>query len=157
MKENGLNYQCCSWLLDYYFFFLYISNNRDMGQLEELKVIIKGKYRTSRDSDPIKIYFNTKEYSNPFGIEIGGVYGRWKEVEKSLADSSKINIKIRKIDMSKLSNTNEAISIYYLNGEKEGLIFNEKNFDEGKNSYFKNVTVFLSIAFVFLLWVILRK
>ena len=140
-----------------FFLFFHKRHTRDLNQLEELKVVTKGKYRTGGDSDPTNIYFNTKEYSNPFGIGVGGIYGRSDKVEKALEDNLQITIKIHKDDINKLNNTNEAVSIYYLYEEKKGLIFNENNFNEGRNSSFNSFMVFLLIAFIILLGIAFRN
>jgi hypothetical protein len=143
--------------LSSFFIFSHKGLTRNLSQLEELKVITQGKYRTGGDSNPTKIYFNTKEYSNPFGIGVGGIYGRSDKVEKALEDNRQITIKIHKDDINKLNTTNEAVSIYYLYEEEKGLIFNEKNFNEGRNSSFKSFMVFLLIGFIILLWIALRN
>ncbi|MFY7939175.1 MAG: hypothetical protein ACOVOQ_17475 [Flavobacterium sp.] len=149
-------------LLSFCFFgwLLYLTYNPfkiEKDELIELKVITKEKWESGGTRDPFKIYFKTKEYSNRFGIYVGGTFGRWTEVTKSLEDNNRNTIKIHKSRISELNIEKEVIPIYYLSNSKYGLIFNENDFNEGEKSSDNRYLILFIILFIISLWNILKN
>jgi predicted DNA-binding protein (MmcQ/YjbR family) len=126
------------------------------SELTEINVTVKEQWKSEGSRNPIKIYFKTKEYSNRFGIYVGGIFGRWAEVTNSLEENSHIKIKIHKSNKDKLNIESEVIPIYYLNSAKLGLIFDEYDANQGEKSSDYRFIGFLIVIFIFSLWGILN-
>jgi len=124
--------------------------------LTEISVTVKGKWESGGSRNRIKLYFKTKEYQNRFGIYVGGVFGRWTEVENSLKEGSRIIIKIHKNKKEKLNRESEVIPIFYIDSERLGLIFNENDANQGEKSSNYRFIGFLVVAFIFSVWGINR-
>lgn len=133
------------------FYWGYDPHEVDQNELISLNLTTKEKYK-SGGRNFIKIYFSTKEYSNRFGISIGGVFGRWTPVTESLEANEYITIKIHKNSINDLNVENEVIPIYYLKSEKLGLIFDEKDFNNGKKGSDNMVLWLFIIVFVIYAW-----
>ena len=124
-------------------------------ELMELNVTVNGKWKSGGHRNPIKIYFKTKEYSNQFGIYVGGIFGKWTEVTNSLEHNNRIVIRIHKDNKKNLNIATEVIPIYYLKSDKSGLVFNENKFNEGEKSSDNRVLWLFIILFIISLWRIL--
>jgi len=122
----------------------------------EMNVTVKKQWNPEGRGNPIKIYFKTKEYSNDFGIYVGGIFGRWTEVKNSLNENSHITIKIHKSNKRKLNIESEVIPIYYLKSNGS-LIFDENDANQGEKSSDYRFFGFLIVIFIFALWRILNN
>lgn len=139
------------------FYNSFIPYEINKNELLELDLTVKEKFESSGRTNPIKISFSTKEFSNKFGIYAGGTFGRWTEVTNSLEKNRKIKVKIHKKDKPKLKKGNKVIPIYYLFGDESGLIFNEEQFNQGEKNSNSRYIVFCIIIFIFCLWGILKN
>ncbi len=126
-------------------------------KLIELNITIKDEWNSGGNRDPIKLYFKTNEYSNGFGIYVGGTFGRWTEVTKTLESGRRLSIKIREDDTRKLNLAVETIPIFYLKDPNFGIVFNEKDFDKGERNSFYRIAGFLIIIFIIGLFKILKE
>jgi hypothetical protein len=97
------------------------------------------------------------EYSNRFGIYVGGIFGRWTEVTETLEPNRKIKIKIHKNNKYNLNKETEVIPIYYLKNDKSDIVFKEEEFNEGEKSSDNRVMGFFIIIFLLGLWKILTE
>ncbi|MXS70040.1 hypothetical protein GSF70_02265 [Flavobacteriaceae bacterium W22] len=129
----------------------------EKNELVELSVTVDKEWKSGGNRNPIKLYFNVKEYSNRFGIYVGGIYGRWTEVTQTLQQNAKIKIRIHESNENKLNKENEVIPIYYLKNNKSDIVFNEDNFNEGEKSSSSRVLAFFIIIFILGLWKILTE
>lgn len=127
------------------------------NELLELDLTVTEKFESSGRTNPIKISFSTKEFSNKFGIYVGGTFGRWTEVTNCLEKNRKIKVKIHKDNKLKLNKVSKVIPIYYLYSNKSGLIFNEEQFNQGEKNSNNRYIVFCIIIFIFCLWGILKN
>ncbi len=125
------------------------------NELVELDVTVKGEWKSGGSKNPIKLSFKTKEFSNKFGIYIGGTYGRWTEVTDGLKENSVVKIKIHKSNKKKLNIDSEVIPIYYLNNYTSGLVFNENEFNQGEKDSDNRVLGIFIVLFIIALWNIL--
>ena len=127
------------------------------NELVELNVTVDKEWKTGGQRNPVKLYFTVKEYSNRFGIYVGGIYGRWTEVTETLKPNRKIKIKIHKNNKYNLNKETEYIPIYYLKNDKLDIVFNENEFNEGEKSSDNRVKGFFIIIFLLGLWKILTE
>ncbi|SHM86900.1 hypothetical protein SAMN05444366_4404 [Flavobacterium saccharophilum] len=145
-------------LICFFVFFgwlLYIINPTfqiNKNELVELDVTVYKEWKTGGQRNPVKLSFTVKEYSNRFGIYVGGTYGRWTEVTETLVPNRKIKIKIHKSNKHNLNKETEVIPIYYLKNDNSYIIFNEDQFNEGEKSSDNRVRGFFVIIFLFGLW-----
>ena len=164
-KNTTLEFHETKWfkLICLCFFFgwlFYISNDTfqiNTNELIEIKVSVKNKWKSGGRRNSIKIYFETKEYTNQFGIYTGGTFGRWTEVRNALKHNSSITIKIHKNNKDSLNISTEVIPIYYLNSDQMGLVFDEKDFNEGEKSSDNRFIGLLIIVFIISLWTIIKE
>jgi hypothetical protein len=124
-------------------------------ELITLKVTVNKEWESGGNRNPIRLYFATKEYPNQFGIYVGGIFGRWSAVTKTLVHNRKITIKIYKNNKNKLNKETEVIPIYYLYSDQSGLVFNEEDFNKGEKSSDNRFKIVLGIVFLLGLWKIL--
>ena len=139
-----------------FYIFLYYQFNGTF-QIDEKKLIslhatVKENCKSGGQRNSFKIYFQTKEYSNRFGIYAGGAYGRYTEINRSLIKNNQITIKIHRNNLKKLKVENEKIPIYFL-CDHSGIIFNETEFNQGEYDRDSNITIF----FIFIFIVVLLK
>jgi len=127
------------------------------NELISLKVTVNNEWESGGNRNPIRLYFATKEYSNQFGIYVGGIFGRWSEVTKTLEQNKKITIKIYKKNRHKLNKESEVIPIYYLYSNQSGLIFNEADFNNGEKNSNNRFKIILGIMFLLGLWRVLSN
>jgi hypothetical protein len=139
------------------FYMIHPTFEINKNELVELNVTVDKEWKTGGQRNPVKLYFTVKEYSNQFGIYVGGIYGRWTEVTETLEPNRKIKIKIHKSNKYNLNKETEVISIYYLKNEKSDIVFNEDEFNEGEKSSDNRVMVFFIIIFILGLWKILTE
>jgi hypothetical protein len=129
----------------------------DKNELIELNVTVNKEWKSGGTKNPVKLYFTVNEYSNRFGIYVGGIYGRWTEVTETLEPNRKIKIKIHKKNKYNLNKETEVIPIYYLKNDKSEVIFNEDKFNEGEKSSDNRVIGFFTIIFILGLWKIITE
>lgn len=127
------------------------------NELIELNVTVNKEWKSGGQRNPVKLYFTVKEYSNRFGIYVGGIYGRWTEVTQTLNQNAKIKIRIHESNKNNLNKENEVIPIYYLKNDNSEIIFNEDKFNEGEKSSDNRVIGFFTIIFILGLWKILTE
>jgi hypothetical protein len=139
------------------FYIIHPTFEINKNELVELNVTVNKAWNTSGQRNPVKLYFTVKEYSNRFGIYVGGIYGRWTEVTETLEPNRKIKIKIHKSNKYDLNKETGVIPIYYLKNDKLDLIFNEHEFNEGEKSSDNRVIGFFIIIFLLGLWKILTE
>jgi hypothetical protein len=144
-------------LFAFYIFLYYPFNGTfqiDEKELINLNVTVKENCKSGGRRNPIKINFITSEYSNRFGIYVGGTYGRHSEIDQSLIQNNKIKIKIHKDNLQKLKFDTEIVPIYFLS-DQSGIIFDETEFNQGENNHDRNINIFFGIIFILALWKIL--
>ena len=129
--------------------------NKD--ELVELNVTVDKEWKRGGKSNPIRINFNVKEYSNRFGIYVGGIFGRWTEVTEALGQNKKITIKIHESNRNNLNKATEVIPIYYLKNDTSDIVFNEDEFNEGEKSSDNRFMGFFIVIFLFALWKIVTE
>ena len=156
-KQKWFKLVCLFAFFSWLFYVLYSPFEIDKNELVELSVTVDKEWESGGSRNPIKLYFNVKEYSNRFGIYVGGIYGRWTEVTQTLHQDAKIKIRIHESDENFLNKDNEVIPIFYLENDKSDIVFNENNFNEGEKSSDSRVLVFLIIIFIVGLWKILTE
>ena len=122
------------------------------NELVELNVTVDKEWESGGKRNPVKLYFNVKEYSNRFGIYVGGIYGRWTEVTETLKQNAKIKIRIHESNKNNLNKKTEVIPIYYLKNDKSDIVFNEEEFNEGEKSSDNRVMGLFIIIFLLGLW-----
>jgi len=148
---------CCFVFFGWLFYLAFIPSLKvSPNELTAIKVTVNEKWESGGSRDPIKLYFKTKEYSNRFGIYVGGTFGRWTEVTNALEQNSSITIKINKKDKKNLNLATEVIPIYYLKSDNLGLMFSENDFNHGEKSSDTRFVWFLIVLFIISLWNILR-
>lgn len=140
-----------SWL----FYSTYKPFEINKKELVKLTVTVDKEWKSGGSRNPIKVYFTVKEYSNRFGIYVGGIFGRWTEVTENLEPNKTIIIKIHKSNSYKLNKATEIIPIYYLKNDKTAIVFNEDKFNEGEKKSNDRLMGALIIIFLFSLWKIL--
>lgn len=123
-------------------------------ELKEIKVTVSEESKSGGRKDPFKLYFKTKEYSNRFGIYVGGTFGRWREVKETLQPNTVLTLKIYDKNYSKLNNPKEVIPIYYLESDRS-LVFDENQFNDGEKSSSNRWLIFIIVVFLAALWSIL--
>ncbi|MEP7092901.1 MAG: hypothetical protein ABI793_02505 [Flavobacterium sp.] len=146
-------------LFSFFGWLFYMMNDTfqiNTNELIEIKATVNNKWKSGGTKNPIKLYFETKEFSNQFGIYTGGIFGRWTEVTNTLEQNSRITIKIHKKNKKNLNIPTEVIPIYYLNSDKMGLIFDENEFNEGEKSSDNRFIVILIFIFIICFWNIIK-
>ena len=126
-------------------------------ELVELNVTVDKEWKRGGKSNPIRINFNVKEYSNRFGIYVGGIFGRWTEVTEALGQNKKITIKIHESNRNSLNKATEVIPIYYLKNDTSDIVFNEDEFNEGEKSSDNRFMGFFIVIFLFAFWQIVTE
>lgn len=129
----------------------------DKKELIELSVTVENQWESGGTRNPIKLYFKTKEYSNRFGINVGGVFGKWEKVTNALEENNVVLIRIHKNDTIYLNKPKEVIPIYYLGSYKTGIAFDEDKFKEGGRNSSNRSLLFFFILFVIGLWRVLSE
>lgn len=122
----------------------------DKHDLVPITVTVKGETSSGGRHNPVKLYFNTKEYTNEFGMYIGGPIDRWTEVKEALTENQQVEVKIFASDTNYF-NSHEVIKVYYLKG-KNGIVFDEDDFNEGEKRYDSRWFIVLLVLLVVLLY-----
>lgn len=156
-EQKWFKLVCLLTFFGWLFYIMHSPFEIDKNELIELNVTVNNEWKSGGTKNPIKIYFTVKEYSNRFGIYVGGTFGRWTEVTETLEKNRKIFIKVDKNNKKKLNKPKEVIPIYYLSSNEKGLVFNEDKFNEGEKNSDNRFMVFLMIIFLFSLWKILTE
>ena len=156
-EQKWFKLVCLSIFFGWLYYMIHTPFKIEKNELIELNVTVNKEWKSGGTKNPIKIYFTVKEYSNRFGIYVGGTFGRWREVTETLQTNRKIFIKVHKNNKKKLDKPTEVIPIYYLNSNEKGLVFNEDKFNEGEKSSDNRFMVFLMIIFILCLWKILTE
>lgn len=146
---------CFFALFGWLFYKAYPSFKINKNELIELDVTVYKEWKRGERHNPFKLYFNVKEYSNRFGIYVGGIYGRWTEVTQTLHPNAKVTIRIHESNIKKLNNKTDAIPIYYLKNENSDIIFNEDGFNNGEKSSDNRLLALLIVLFILGIWKIL--
>ena len=157
MNTKWFKLICCFAFFGWLFYITYNPKKISDKELIEIKVTVNDKFESGGTRNPIKLYFKTKEYSNRFGIYVGGTFGRWTEVTTALEQKGIITIKIDKADKENLDLKTEVIPIYYLKSHTLGLVFNENDFKQGEKSSDSRFLGFLVVLFIISLWNILKN
>ena len=105
-------------VIGFYIFLYYPFNGTfqiEKKELISLNATVKENSKSGGRRNPIKIHFQTNEYSNRFGIYAGGAYGRYTEINQSLIKNTKITIKIHRDNLKKLKIESEIIYLTKFN------------------------------------------
>ena len=146
-------------VIGFYIFLYYPFNGTfqiEKKELISLNATVKENSKSGGRRNPIKIHFQTNEYSNRFGIYAGGAYGRYTEINQSLIKNTKITIKIHRDNLKKLKIESEIIPVYFLS-DSTGIIFDEAEFNQGENSRDRNINIFFTIIFISVICKILAE
>jgi hypothetical protein len=144
---------CVILFLGWLVYILYDPSEVNESQLKTLKVTVDKGWNSGRSKSPYKIYFDTKEYSNRFGIKVGGTFGRWSEITTALEDNREIEIKVNAEDNL---NTETVVPIFYLCKYDSDVVFSVEDYNEGLATSNRRVLGFVLVLLLIGLWKVLK-